>query len=350
MKINKFIGLLALFTFPVAFNSCKNENAKYKVHFEKNTTLATNELDDVSVRNNHCAKKPNLYTTDESYKNYVVTGWYKEAECKNEWVFKKTKVTSNITLYAKWQHEYTITYHIGNETTTDTIYEGECLPEDKTLAQGFEYEGSYYDASYNEKVDFTKPVTDDLDIYIKKSDTIYLSETTPSMTLSENLEAFKDSDGTTHGTPIEGYAEPITLNDGNTYTLCDFGWSPNNGDAYMEFATHLDISKSQKLSFTFKNLGKAKDFKIYFTTMIDVDNSKYSETGSDYSENFVKTIELTEDEQKMSKDDDKWVTKVFDLSEIGEDTYGYSVWGTSPYLGALRIQFQYKSSAKIWDH
>lgn len=33
---------------------------------------------------------------------YIFEGWYKEAECVNKWDFTKDKITSNITLYAKW--------------------------------------------------------------------------------------------------------------------------------------------------------------------------------------------------------------------------------------------------------
>ena len=33
---------------------------------------------------------------------YIFAGWYKEAECINGWNFAADKVTSNITLYAKW--------------------------------------------------------------------------------------------------------------------------------------------------------------------------------------------------------------------------------------------------------
>jgi uncharacterized repeat protein (TIGR02543 family) len=33
---------------------------------------------------------------------YTFAGWYKEADCMNAWVFSSDKVTSNVTLFAKW--------------------------------------------------------------------------------------------------------------------------------------------------------------------------------------------------------------------------------------------------------
>lgn len=52
---------------------------------------------------------------------YSFGGWYKEADCTNAWLFDKDKVTSDITLYAKWNvtPTYTVTYN-GNGNTGGT--------------------------------------------------------------------------------------------------------------------------------------------------------------------------------------------------------------------------------------
>ena len=43
---------------------------------------------------------------------YTFAGWYKEANCINAWNFSSDKVTSNITLYAKWTtNKYTVTFY-----------------------------------------------------------------------------------------------------------------------------------------------------------------------------------------------------------------------------------------------
>lgn len=39
---------------------------------------------------------------DPTKTGYTFAGWFKERECINAWVFNSEKVTSNVTLYAKW--------------------------------------------------------------------------------------------------------------------------------------------------------------------------------------------------------------------------------------------------------
>jgi uncharacterized repeat protein (TIGR02543 family) len=53
---------------------------------------------------------------------FVFAGWYREVECINEWNFAADTVTANITLYAKWEHEfYTKIAAYGTATSNVTI-------------------------------------------------------------------------------------------------------------------------------------------------------------------------------------------------------------------------------------
>ncbi|MDF2885219.1 MAG: hypothetical protein K0R54_5791, partial [Clostridiaceae bacterium] len=56
------------------------------------------DVDDIIADKNTLIQAPASPTRP----GYIFEGWYKEAECVNKWDFTTEKVTSNITLYAKW--------------------------------------------------------------------------------------------------------------------------------------------------------------------------------------------------------------------------------------------------------
>ena len=43
---------------------------------------------------------------DMDYPDHTFLGWYTDAACTNPWDFDTDKITENITLYAKWRHDY----------------------------------------------------------------------------------------------------------------------------------------------------------------------------------------------------------------------------------------------------
>ena len=53
---------------------------------------------------------------------HTFVGWYKEPSCSIAWNFATDIVTSDITLYAKWNvNYYTVSFDLNNEHTTQTI-------------------------------------------------------------------------------------------------------------------------------------------------------------------------------------------------------------------------------------
>jgi hypothetical protein len=90
---------------------------------------------------------------------------------------------------------------------------------------------------------------------------------------------------------------------------------------------------------------------MFFTAMLDEDTT-YSETGATYHQDFcwpnytgsnVPPVMLTESQRNMSETDD-WTYVDFNLYEI--EKYGYSIWGTSSFLGSLRFQTGYKNTSE----
>lgn len=87
-----------------------------------------NEVSDESAYSNKAIMAPSIPTK----MGYTFIGWYKETKCVNAWNFLTDTVTSNTTLYAKWEINYSVTYdaHVqsigwqkwvsdGNEAGTD---------------------------------------------------------------------------------------------------------------------------------------------------------------------------------------------------------------------------------------
>ena len=62
------------------------------------------------------ANKVMIAPASPTRSGYTFIGWYKEADCLNAWNFLTDTVTSNTTLYAKWEIKISVTYqaHVQN--------------------------------------------------------------------------------------------------------------------------------------------------------------------------------------------------------------------------------------------
>ncbi len=121
---------------------------------------------------------------------YTFDGWYKEDACENKWDFTADKVTSNITLYAKWTAStYTVTYHLTNPDGTpytpgEVNYTyGQGLNLSVPIQEGFAFSGWYDNASYTgtKYTAIGKTVTGDKEYYA-----YYQDVAKPSISVSAN--------------------------------------------------------------------------------------------------------------------------------------------------------------------
>lgn len=356
IKLLLFFTLIVSCAFALYACGAKSSNES-TVHFETNIDLETNVIRDQVVTKGKKVKKPNAFILQDNTENLEVYGWYTSADYEREWNFKKDVVTEDITLYAKWLKKCTVNYYLGDILTeTYSLFSGSTVQELTELAFGYEYLGSYCDPDYTQAFDYTQPITDDTDIYMKRSDGIYLSEEPregqkETDKLSNYLEALLGSVNsvTEANGDEEGYVEAKTLANGEQCAYVNFGYTPTYGDGYVELAYNLDITSSQIIRLCFKNLGPCTNVCAFFTALNDLENEKYSLTGAEYTQKYcypnyeganVGPLQLSSEQINMREDDD-WQYIDFDLSSIY--TNGYSVWGTSKYLGKLRIQANYKS-------
>lgn len=145
----------------------------YTIRFESNggTTIPNQTVThgDVAARPNNPIK--NGYTFDD---------WYTNSGLTNKYTFG-TKVTSNITLYAKYTQNgsstddtnYTVTFITdgGTNLPNQTVKHGNKVtrPADPNK-NGYTFENWYTDNTYKVVYDFNSPVTRNLTIYAKFND------------------------------------------------------------------------------------------------------------------------------------------------------------------------------------
>ena len=327
------------------------------VHFDVNTTLQTNSVKDKTVTIGKRVSKPTAVILEDNPTNLQVYGWYTSPDFTEQWDFKKGKVEGDMTLYAKWVELYDIDYYVnGTYTKTENVFKGDYLVEDATIVEGFKYCGTYINEDHTAAWDFSSPVQGNMRVYVKRSEGIYLSDHTDagelsSSTLTENIAAYL---GTLGEKDEEGWVEEYTVN--TVYdtgvveekcTYVNFGYTPTVGDGFIELCRSFDITQSQIIRVWYKNLGNADSMCMYFTTLMDPEKNIYSETGMNYTQNFCYPNYVGNDGARLyvetnMDETDEWACVEFNLYEIYKN--GYSIWGTSPYLGALRLQANYKSN------
>lgn len=130
--------------------------------------------------------------TDPSKQGNVFIGWYKDENCTNEWNFATDKVTSNITLYVKWQsNKVNITFQSNGGSSVDTLFNvdyNSLITEPKAPSRlGYDFDGWYKDTSLTNKWNFTTDrATSTMDLYAKW---------TPQIVSADNLKFAINADG-----------------------------------------------------------------------------------------------------------------------------------------------------------
>ena len=112
--------------------------------------------------------------TDPTKTGYTFGGWYKNEACTEPWNFNTDTVTENLTLYAKWTREetvtgYTITFN-GNggsvtPSTAKTGANGKLSSLPTPTRDGYQFEGWYTESTGGTKVSTAHVFTQNAIIY-----------------------------------------------------------------------------------------------------------------------------------------------------------------------------------------
>jgi len=96
-------------------------------------------------------KGSTILPPDVSKTEYVLVGWYKDADFQSKWNFATDTVTSNITLWAKWaQKTYSVTFDLGKlsyaipNKIIDVVKNSKISPPNVDVS-GYEITGWYKD-------------------------------------------------------------------------------------------------------------------------------------------------------------------------------------------------------------
>ncbi len=129
------------------------------------STGGGSKITDVMIVYNTALSKP----VEPTYEGYTFGGWYEDAAYEDAWDFS-TLITEDMTLYANWGKNPTITYNTdgGDEIDSHTITYNTAIPTPATITkEGYTFGGWYEDASFEDEWNFATLVTENTTIYAK---------------------------------------------------------------------------------------------------------------------------------------------------------------------------------------
>ncbi len=119
--------------------------------------------------------------TSPTYTDFYFMGWYTEASCINQWNFDSDRVSSDMTLYAKWDAypTYQISFNSmgGSSVASQEVLIDELILEpDEPVLVGYTFLGWYTESELIYPWDFASSVpTADMTLYAKWEKTVYLT-------------------------------------------------------------------------------------------------------------------------------------------------------------------------------
>lgn len=179
---------VAIMIVVVVFLLIKNAKAMYQVSFFD--TEGGKLVGVQQIQKGKCVTKPE----DPTMEGNKFLGWYLGEE---KFDFS-TPIKSNYSLIAKWQFDfvpistiYNITLNVDGTTTTDKTDENGLIQEPEApIKKGYTFIGWFID---DEKVDFTKPFTEDAEIVAKwEKEVEPEKQTKEEVTKKENVKKVRN--------------------------------------------------------------------------------------------------------------------------------------------------------------
>ena len=388
--MKKFISLTLMGLMTLSLASCsifekfqKNSSSSspttvddglIHVTFDTNTTLKTNNIkEQVFTEAGHKLKEPVLVITSDNPENLELYGWYREKTFVTKWNFDTDLVQESMTLYARYLSQRTVNYYQGldenhmNLIGTETVFDGEAIPEREDLPDCYENQGFYHLSNVNKNSDGTYSgvktglvdlendvVTATTDVLYQRSENIYFHADSIKRRFVP-IAANEGNDGSTPGT-IETVVDENT---GEKYSKINFGWAKTIGDPRILMDNpRIDVTKSQSLQITMKNIGPARSLSFYWIGKWSNGNwindkeyhsfneeSRYTfSNGTQYQKDTANTCYHDENGQTYQfnqKETDDWVTYTIPIYK--KLSMGVSSWGNAQWITAFVIQSTYSN-------
>ena len=133
-------------------------NQKYTVHFESNGGTAVADFTGNEI----------ISAITPFKEDYTFAGWYLNADFSGDAVSFPLSLNANITLYAKWNKNYTVSFNSNGGTEVSSIKTGVLQEIPFTEKENYEFAGWYANSSLSgEKISVPYTVTQDITLYAK---------------------------------------------------------------------------------------------------------------------------------------------------------------------------------------
>ncbi|MCQ3035982.1 MAG: InlB B-repeat-containing protein, partial [Bacilli bacterium] len=343
------------------------------VTFDTNTELKTNNIkEQVFDAPGQKLKEPVLVIISDNPDNLELYGWYTEKTFEHKWDFNNDLVEHSMTLYARYLSQRTVNYYQGldennmNLIGTETVFDGEAIPEREDLPDCYENLGMYhlsnvtkndngtYSATKGGLVNLESDVvTATTDVLYQRSENIYFH----SGSIKRRFTPIAANEGNDGSTP--GSIEEVTNEAGEKYAKVNFGWAKTVSDPRILMDNpRIDVTKSQSLEITMKNIGPAQSLTFYWVgKWADgsfINGKEYHSfnemarytfmAGTKYSQDTANTCyhdENGETYKYNQKESDDWTT--YRIPIYKKLSNGVSTWGNAQWITALVIQSGYSN-------
>ena len=264
----------------------------YKVSFN---TDGGNEIDEISVKYNESFELPQNPTKE----GYKFGGWYTDKKLTKE--YNQTKVTSNVTLYAKWEEilKYNVTFNTNGGTNVENIIvtENETvnLSAVATTRTGYTFVGWYTDAALQIPFNEETAINSNVVLHAK-------------WTINKYKLTFDSNGGSAVTSVTVNYNSTVTLPDSPTkaghiflgwYTDKDCTVQYNNGKItadttlYAKWETE-EIKLKYKVSFETNGGTEIEDITVIENETVDLTKVVTERTGYTfvgwYTDSSLKTV------------------------------------------------------------
>ena len=133
-------------------------NQKYTVHFETNGGTAVSDFIGNEI----------LSAVTPFKEDYTFAGWYLNSDFSGDAVSFPFTLNANITLYARWNKNYTVSFNANGGTEISSIKTGVLQELPFTEKENYEFSGWYANSSLSgEKISVPYLVTQDITLYAK---------------------------------------------------------------------------------------------------------------------------------------------------------------------------------------
>lgn len=372
MKKSRILFALGL-VIPVLASCGKGDDGKIHVKFDMNTSginIKVEQLPEITLDEPTYIDEP-IVTITENPDNYNVYGWYTDKTFNTAWDFLGDTVEKSMTLHASWKKQYAVTYYQAVEGETPqqiwqtVAFENEYLDKHEELQDCYEDLGYYRNCTeegvFSDPIDFSQglKITGDTKIYLKKSPYVYI---TPDAI--QRRFVMKPAGGGIDGSTTGYTTKKTEVIDGQEREVSEvhFGWAKKTADPFMllfGFGTGLDVTKSQTLEITMRNLGPGDGLNFYWVgKWADgtwIDGKEYQSFVEEHAYHFKgatvdkqgKTFEVAQPNPSYDPKDPtsqkytptEWVTYRLPLCQKLNN--GVSTWGAAFRITALRIQCGY---------